>query len=55
MEKLADEFMRSTPPAAEALHAAGFETRTDENTGELLMRVEGRWVAVKAAAKQGLI
>jgi hypothetical protein len=55
-EQLADQYMRSTPPAAEALNAAGIATKTDATTGELLLRLpSGQWMSVRAAAKQGLI
>lgn len=52
---LAKEFLRATTPSAEGLRQAGYETRVDPTSKELLVKYQGTWMGARAAALQGLI
>lgn len=52
---LAKEYLRHTVPDAEGLKQAGYESRLDPTTRELMVKLRGVWVSVKAAARDGMI
>jgi len=47
-------YMDQVSPSAEALQARGFETRVTAE-GEQLVRIQGTWMSVRAAARAGII
>ncbi len=51
---LVDAYMSNTAPSSGALKARGFETKQGAD-GADLVRINGTWVSLKAAAKAGLI
>ncbi|WP_430495583.1 hypothetical protein ACQZ3Y_09090 [Ralstonia pseudosolanacearum] len=51
---LVDRYMSNVAPSAAALKARGFETKQGAD-GADLVRINGAWVSLKAAAKAGLI
>lgn len=53
MRELAREFIRTVPASEEGLKAAGYEVRRDASTNELLVKVNGGWTSVRAAARRG--
>ena len=48
-KSLADKFFASVPPTTQALQDAGFEVRGD------MVKIQGDWTPILAAAKMGLI
>jgi hypothetical protein len=52
--ELGREFLRSVLPGAEALQAAGYETKRSAQ-GELMVNLNGQWTTVAAAARTGRI
>ena len=50
---LVDAYMGSVAPSMESPAAAGFATKRQESDD--LVRVQGTWMTLKAAAKAGLI
>jgi hypothetical protein len=53
--ELAAEFMRETVPTEAALKAAGWQTKQDSRSNQLLVNYKGTWMAAAAAARSGLI
>ncbi|WP_197344780.1 hypothetical protein [Ralstonia solanacearum] len=51
---LVDRYMSNTAPSSDALKVRGFETKQGAD-GVDLVRINGSWVSLKAAAKAGLI
>ncbi|MDO3576655.1 hypothetical protein [Ralstonia pseudosolanacearum] len=51
---LVDGYMSSTAPSADALRSRGFETKQGADGAELV-RINGTWMSLKAAARAGLI
>jgi hypothetical protein len=52
---LAQTFLRSTPPSADALSRAGFDTRIDPTSNELLVKIGDSWHSVREATRNGLL
>jgi hypothetical protein len=52
--QLAGKFFQQATPTESALNAAGFATKVDPSTKKTLVRVEGVWMPVDAAARLGI-
>jgi hypothetical protein len=51
--QLVHSYIRQTTPTAEGLQQAGYETRMEGK--ERMVKLNGQWISVRAAANQGLV